>query len=77
MIGVLLALPLAQQAAKSSPTSSVSPEVAARVAPVAAAIKAAQDAQSHLPPAANDAEKLKRMVPVPQSGPVREGRTAR
>lgn len=68
MIGMFVAMALAQQAVPASPTSSLSAEVAARVAPVAGAIKAVQDAQSHLPPAANEAEKLKRMVEVEQAG---------
>ncbi|WP_454713757.1 DUF6624 domain-containing protein [Caulobacter segnis] len=47
---------------------ALSPDAAARIAPVAAAIKSVQDAQSRLPPPANDGEALVRMVDVEQAG---------
>lgn len=63
MPALLLAMILALQA-----PPALSPDAAARIAPVAAAIKSVQDAQSRLPPPANDGEALVRMVDVEQAG---------
>jgi hypothetical protein len=60
VIGLFLALALQS-------ASPPSPEALARIAPVEAAIKSARQAQSQLPPPANDAERLLRMLEVEQA----------
>lgn len=74
MVGYLVAIVLlagpSQSSALDWPASPppISQETAARVAPVAAAIKAERDAQAKLPPPRSDAERLVRMGRLDQVG---------
>jgi hypothetical protein len=47
---------------------ALSPGAAARIAPVEAAIRAEREAQARMPPPANDAERLVRLVDLEQAG---------
>lgn len=63
MIAILMAAALG-----ASDTSTLSPQAAALVAPVRAALDAERKAQALLPPPANDSEKLERMGRMDQVG---------